>query len=112
MRCHQHAGACLHTLSEILHLHGHEDDDAKQGRFLAAAAAKASGAAYAKIQKDAYSITSDAGFVSWDQAGDTDAVLGGGADELDEEVVVVYDDWGCVVEEGFLTQAFRLTTNH
>jgi hypothetical protein len=64
LRCHKTVGVCLHTLGEIMHLHGH-DLNSHEGRHLAADSG--GGAAYGKIKKDAYSINSDEGFVSWDQ---------------------------------------------
>ncbi|GMI16663.1 hypothetical protein TrLO_g10830 [Triparma laevis f. longispina] len=111
-RCHEESGVCLHSLHEILHLRGHFDlTDPQDSRRHLEVSAKANGIAFAAIQKDPYSINSDSGFVSWDQSGAT-AVLGsGGADGGfgEEEEVIEYDEWGCVVEEGFIVQAYPLT---
>jgi len=111
-RCHRTRGVCLHTLKEILHLHGHENVDAHKGRVLESSSSS-SGAAYGKIKKDAYSINNDDGFVSWDQTDGGNTVTGGvGTDSTDEVIELEYDQHGCVVEEGFLTESYPLTVKH
>jgi hypothetical protein len=107
LRCHPTKNVCLHTFEEIGHLHGHNS------RFLAEGdSATTSAAAYAIISKDAYSISSNTGSVSWTLPGGdviSRAPIDFG-DDLGE--AVEYDEWGCIVEEGFVTLAYPLTTKH
>ncbi len=120
LRCHATYEVCLHTLEEVKHLHGHNEIDSsdvgggrKGGRMLASAATSP-GVAYASISMDAFAINSNSGFVSWSKAS-----TGGSAApppallpiKSDEETIE-YDKFGCIVEEGFDTQAYPLTTKH
>ena len=113
-RCHETHRFCLHTLNEVLHLHGHFEDDA--GRFdvrrgLAAVSDSAAGVSYAQIKMDAYQITSNTGFVSWADAGGSDFIAAEDGDEYVEEELT-YDEHGCIVEEGFETRSYPLTVKH
>ena len=111
LRCHDTHDVCLHTLTEVMHIHGHLDEPDENGKRMLASTSSP-GVAYAKISMDAFSINSNDGFVSW-----TDNKAGGGlrapaTPVVLEEDNIEYDRFGCLIEEGFETQAYPLTVKH
>ena len=113
LRCHAKHGVCLHTLSEVMHLHGHSEESGSSSDHRMLASASSPGVAYANVAMDSFAINNNDGFVSW-----IDSKAGGGPkapanmDTLLEEDKIEYDQHGCIIEEGFETQAYPFTLKH
>eukprot|EP00968_Pinguiococcus_pyrenoidosus_P003558 scaffold233_cov243-Pinguiococcus_pyrenoidosus.AAC.1 len=107
-RCHPTAGVCLYTRGELFHLHGLAD--AADRRLQQSRAP--TGLAYASLNADIYALSSDTGFVMWDAIRGSVVSQPVDPEPLPDEPASQFDAYGCLVEEGFDTRAFPLTTKH
>ena len=106
---------CLHSFQEILYLHGHEVDglprDSFSGRRIQGVASDR--VAYAEVGTDAYAIASNSGFVSWTAVAEQGPIQKAPDEEENPfRDDLEYDEFGCLVEEGYTTHGYPLIPSH
>eukprot|EP00941_MAST-03F_sp_MAST-3F-sp1_P001158 g1158.t1 len=99
-RCSSWTGVCLLTsMDEVTHMHG---------RSLSS-----SSSSYATLTFDAYGIESATGYVDFEATTSSDtSSTTSTTTEVDDTSGLEYDEFGCLVESGYVTVAYPLTVKH